>query len=231
MQPRTVINKNTGNYRTANKILESTGQLQKYRNLQDRWDHWFDLCIDTRETELAGVVFRRRRCCGRPPRRTGPRCRRCFHCLRTPSRPCRAPPPPWALPQRHRARWHTGVWVEEACCRQHLRDTCWPCRWRRRRADRRAFLDRPYNRISSRDLDLRRPSVSFVVLLNQSVRTLECYLVNAVVFEHSGQHLTFNPDCLRVALQHLSRTQRLSCSFAWITTKTFHLTLYVYAVC
>jgi len=35
MQPRTVINKNAGKYRTTNEIQESTGQLQKYRNLQD----------------------------------------------------------------------------------------------------------------------------------------------------------------------------------------------------
>ena len=35
MQPRTVINKNTGKYRTTNEIWESTGQLQKYRNLHE----------------------------------------------------------------------------------------------------------------------------------------------------------------------------------------------------
>jgi len=42
MQPRTVINKFTGKYRTTNEIPESTGQLQKYRNLQDLQDHWDD---------------------------------------------------------------------------------------------------------------------------------------------------------------------------------------------
>ena len=26
---------------TTNEIQESTGQLQKYRNLQDHWDHWY----------------------------------------------------------------------------------------------------------------------------------------------------------------------------------------------
>ena len=36
---RAVKNKNKGKYRTQ-KIPENTGQLQKYRNLQDLQDRW-----------------------------------------------------------------------------------------------------------------------------------------------------------------------------------------------
>ena len=41
---RSVKNKNKGKYRTQKKYRENTGQLQKYRNLQDlqdRWEHWY----------------------------------------------------------------------------------------------------------------------------------------------------------------------------------------------
>ena len=69
MQLRTVINKNIGKYRTTNEIQESTGQLQKYRNLQDRWDHCTGAAAHSSSSLDAGIYKTRDLAQNQPLRR------------------------------------------------------------------------------------------------------------------------------------------------------------------